>query len=304
MEQGALTEATRTFEHVMAIDRRNKSARERFINFLQVHGQKSRAVREMLILADAYSGSENPAAAARTLSQAAALEPKDAKILEKLAEAQEASGDNEACARTLARLFDFAEVTPDRKATLLSRMVSVAPENIEARDEYIKLLLAQNQNEKAASILRESAEVYARKGEWQQAHDCYDQAAKLQPETVDLLRHLLQEHRSKRNLMYINYARLGDKLAEQGQIDAALSAYGDARAISDSSASLIQKYIDVYVQIAPENAAIPDYLLLAQKHTIAGDKSAAQSTYQHVLLLDPENFEAQAGVTALAKWRA
>lgn len=296
-EQGALNEATQTYERVLAIDRRNKTARERFIHFLQTHGQKTRAVKEMQVLADAYMKSGNAPAAVRTLTQAANLSGSDSAILGDLAEAQAAAGDADAAAQTLMRAaVGIEKKPPAEQIATFKKMLQIAPHNLEARERYGEVLVKQNHLADAAENLRKIAAIHAEAGDIASAEAAYNSAAEYDPETSELLKRLITEHLAAGNarILYVDYVRAGDLFADAGDIDKALDHYRKAREIDDENPDLIQKYLDNYGQIAPEHETIPDLILLAQKCTANGDKKRAFETYNHVLLLDPKNPDAKA----------
>lgn len=294
--KGQFLEATRTFEKVLAIDRRKTDVREKFIEFLQSHGQKSRAVTEMVRLSELYMKSGNHAASLRTLTNAHELDPQNVDVCTFLADAQEAMGESEESVRTLTRAISLlSEEEPEKALDLYRRILQIAPDTLDIRVQYGEHLLKIGKRAEAAANARKMAELYASRGDSGMARSLYDKADQIEPEKPEVLRSLIRQHAGNPSIQYMDYVRYGDALNEAGDIDGALAAYRQARAIDDSKISLIQKCIDAITQIAPEHEALPDYIALADRYMAADDPRRAQQLYEHVLRMDPSNTTARNG---------
>lgn len=299
--KGALVEATRTFEKILTIDRRNSTAREKFIQFLQNYGQKARAVAEMLKLAGIYTSGMDCAAAVRTLSNALSLDPHNPDVCIALADVYELVGNREGAAKSLLRAAVLLQEKEAEKATaIFRRVIDFDARNFDARKRLCDLLIQQNAAPaEIAPNLRKLAEMYSARGEAKAAEDAYELASKYEPESVEKLQNMIEHHEKDADLQYLDYVRYGDQLTSQGMIDKALEAYRKARDINDDRPELIQKYIDALTQIAPENEAIPDYIAIASRFLTLGDHGRAGQIYEHVLRLDPGNPAARLGKTAV-----
>lgn len=294
--RGLIADAIRTYERVLEIDRRKTETRERFIEFLMKNGQQPRAIVEMGALADIYSRAKNHSSALRMLTEAVELQPRNAEAIAALAKGHQNAGNMQEAARQYARAASvIAAQSPKEAVTFYENALAAESDDLELRTAYGQQLRLIGDNVKVAANARKMAELYSARGEMDLASACYDTASENDPETLETLAALVAEHAHDPGLQYLDYVRYGDRLAARGDIDRALEAYRSARALDDESTALIQKYIDAYIQIAPEHEAVNDYLLLAERLLAAGNVSEAMETYDHILLLDPQNNAAKAG---------
>lgn len=294
--KGAFVEATRSYEHVLSMDRRNTGVREKFVAFLLDHGQKSRATVEMKTLAETYQALGDHSAAVRIFERLLALNPGDWDLRVALAEAQGVAGDPKGALATFAVAAEQCERQDITRAITIYHMaLKAAPEDIDLRRKLGECLVRAGDRKRAAENARSLAEIYSARGEYDLAEAAYSKASEYDPETKEMLHEMLLAHAHDPGLQYLDYIRYGDRLAELGEIDAALAAYCEARGLNDERPELIQKYIDALVQIAPEHAAINEYLSLAQSYQASGQKKQAADVYAHILRLDPTNQAAAAG---------
>lgn len=301
-KKGAFVEATQTYEQILAIDRRNPVIREKFISFLQNHGQKGRALAEMRRLADTYISRGNRAAAVNVLVGALAMSPRDPELCLRLAAAYEAVGNHEAATQSYARAASLlADTAPIRAIDLYRKMLEKDPQNTEIRRRLAEAYARAGEQSRAASQARKLAEIHASRGELEQAEAAYRLASANKPESLSALRDAIQLHAHDPMLQYVDLERYGDALMAAGHTDEALDQYRKARALHDDRPRLIQKCIDALCQIAPEREAIPDMLTLAERYLTAGDAAAARNLYERVLRLDPSCVNAKAGRDAAFK---
>jgi cytochrome c-type biogenesis protein CcmH/NrfG len=128
-----------------------------------------------------------------------------------------------------------------------------------------------------------------------------------EPESLEEIQTAIQRDSYDPNLQYVHYVRFGDRLFNEGNVDAALDAYRVARSLHDDRPELIQKCIECVSLIAPEAEAIPDYLVLAEKYLTKHDLMNARNAYDQVRMIDPFNHDARQGletVTAIEKQSA
>lgn len=294
---GKFVEATQTFEKLLTINRRSTAGREHYVEFLQTLGQKSRAVSEMVNLAEQYLASQRAPDALRVLSTAFALSPEDPAIAELLATTAEKCGKtDEAVAHydICARLV--SDDDPAKAAHLLTSLLALAPQRADAREQLARL--HERTGDKAGRLmqLRRLAEHFLAAGDSAKAAGAQSEADALQ---ADALRQL-EERAADRNAppwrRYDDLVMLGDLLGEAGDVDRAIDTYNQARASRDDRPEVIQKVIDLTLMIAPENEAIADMLALAACHAKYGNARKAQETYEQVLALDPGNHQAKAAL--------
>jgi tetratricopeptide (TPR) repeat protein len=293
---GSFEEATRTFERVLAIDRRQRDAREKFIVFLQHAGQKSRAVTEMVKLAEMHSSVCDFVAAAQTLTKAAMLSPHDVNVTEALGEAHALAGNTTAAAEALLKVVRSASGSdPARAVAACRRVVEIDPDNVDAREVIGDLLFGFGERAEAAGNARSLAQLYRSAGQVARAEALEQKAREYEPETVESMRELIRQHEGDQRQLLEDYVRYGDLLAAAGEIDGALGAYREARGIRDDNPELIRKYVNVLMQIAPEHEAIPDLIALAKGYEKTGAVLRALAAYEQVLKLDGKNSIAKAG---------
>jgi tetratricopeptide (TPR) repeat protein len=294
--RGLFVEATRTYERVLAIDRRMTGVRERFITFLKNCGQKTRALAEMVRLGDYFSESGDHTAALRTFSDASVLDPGNLDAAVGLARSQAATGDGPAAAQTIEDILKrAADLPPEDAVPLYRKLLEFAPDHMAVCERLVDQLLAAGERLEAGNFAHRLAELAAQSADIEKAARALRLAEQCAPTELNQLQ--LRANSSERHpaLRYLDLVEAGDRLAGEGDVDRALAAYRAARGIDDSRPELIQKCIDALGQIAPEIEAIPDYLVLAQRYADAGEPARALEIYNHVLLLDAANAVALAG---------
>lgn len=299
--RGQVTEATRTYEKILSIDRRNRDARDRFIAFLLANGQAQKASAELLALAKMQLAAGEAADAARTIARAVEQSPGDVDAYLSLGEARKLCHDTQGAIEALSRALELTEAKSGDSLPILEKLLELDTERLETRLLYEQALATAGRNSDAAANARRIAEIYASRGEIEMAGKAYENATRYEPEDLELLQSLVQEHAYDPNLQYLDLVRLGDKLAETGEIDGALKAYRDARGINDEHVELIEKFIEMLVQIVPEHEVVPDFLALADRCAATGNYARAAEVYGNVLRLDPDNAMARAGEMLVRK---
>ncbi|PKO15989.1 hypothetical protein CVU37_11575 [candidate division BRC1 bacterium HGW-BRC1-1] len=294
VRQGQFVEATKTYEKLMAVNRRSTLGRERFIQFLQTLGQKSRAVAEMTKLAEIYTTSNRHEEATRTLQVAFGLNPENYELADMLAESAEKAGDVgeavAACDTVAARL---EKNDPQKAAALLKKLLNLSPERRDVRERLVALL--ERLSDKAGMVvqLRRLAEQLESEGSAAQAEPLRARATTLAGEARAELEKRADDHSAPPSRRYDDLVTLGDLQTESGDVDEALAAYNQARKIRDDNPVLIRKVIDCRLMVAPEHEALPDMLALAACHAHFGDARKAQEVYEQVLGIDPRNKKAR-----------
>jgi tetratricopeptide (TPR) repeat protein len=159
-----------------------------------------------------------------------------------------------------------------------------------------ELLVRAGENEEAAQQAERLAEIHCARGELDEAESAYHMAAELEPRPLEFLAGAIHTSVHDPCLHYLSYIRYGDRLFEDGEIDAALDNYRSARGLNDERPQLIQKCIDCISLVAPEAEAIPDYVALAERYMAAGEATKARKVYEHIGRVDPFNADARAGL--------
>lgn len=295
--QGKFVEATQTFEKLLTINRRSTAGRERYVEFLHTLGQKSRAVSEMVNLAEQYLASQRAPDALRVLTTAFTLSPEDPAIAELLATTAEKCGKtDEAVAHydICARLV--SDDDPAKAAHLLTSLLALAPQRADAREQLAGL--HERTGDKAGRLmqLRRLAEHHLAAGDAAKAAEAQAEADALQADALGQLEERAADRNAPPWRRHDDLVMLGDMLGEAGDVDRAIDTYNQARAIRDDRPEVIQKVIDLTLMIAPENEAIADMLALAACHAKYGNARKAQETYEQVLALDPGNHQAKAAL--------
>ena len=294
VRQGQFVEATKTYEKLMAINRRSTLGRERFIQFLQTLGQKSRAVAEMIKLAEIYNSSNRHDEATRTLQVAFNLNPENFDVADLLAEsAQKAGNVVEAVAACDMVALRFEKNDPQKSATLLQKLLTLAPDRRDARKRLVALLERLDDKAGMVNHLRRLADQMESEGASEQAEPLRARAAALAGEARTELEKRADDHTAPAAKRYEDLVTLGDLLTDTGEMDEALAAYNQARKLRDDNPALIRKVIDCRLMMAPEHEALPDMLALAACHARFGDARKAQEMYEQVLTLDPRNKKAR-----------
>lgn len=298
--RGMLLEATRTFEKAISQDRRNVTSHEQFIEFLLRHGQRSRAVAEILDLAGLYAETDQYEFALPILEKALSMDPRNADVCTALGEAKAALGNAAGAAASLLTSVDLqADLSLRRRLEIIRRAVALAPESLAARERLRDLLASTDERAEAAANFMAIAELHSSAGNASAARDAFTEALRLNSPSVDAMRSALNRGGNKSVLRYLECSCYGDAFMERGDVDDALEAYKQARDINDEDPALLQKYIDALIQVAPEQEAIPDMLRLASLYVSNSDTPNASELYRHVLLLDPECSEAKTGLQRL-----
>ncbi len=295
--KGQFVEATRTFEKVLTINRRDTAAREQFIAFLKNCGQKTRAIAEMVKLADIQRAAKHSRDAQKTLAGALALNPDDPEVCLALALSSDEAGDRSgAVAHFDKASLLLAPENPAKAADAMRQALRLDPDRLDIRERLAAQLESSGDLAGAAAAQRELAGAYERLGRPESASASRQKASTMAPRLLAMLRERLAAPPADPERRYADCVALGDLLAERGDVDEALKSYQQARAIRDDSPDLIQKVIDNLVMIVPEHEAIADFLALAACHARFGDPKKAQDIYAHVLLLDPHNATAKAAL--------
>lgn len=294
--RGQIEEATQVYERVIAVDRRTSSIREKFITFLEIIGQKERAIAETIRLADMEIGSGRRERGVSRLNAALAQNPRDSELCLSLG-----------CANELAGNFDAALTNYAQAASILNgeqtgqgvevykRILKADPGSTRVRQRPGGQLFLSVSPSEAAANARKLAGIHSVRGEMDLAEAAYEMASQYEPETLEALREAIKLHDYDPSLQYLDYLRLGNRLFDLGVVDQALDAYRSARELTDEKPEIIQKCIDALTQIAPEHEAIPDYLALGERYVAMNKGELAMATYDQVLLLDPQNADAIAG---------
>lgn len=302
VKKGQFQEATRTFERILTIDRRQRDIREKFIQFLLSAGQRSRAIAEMARLADVCSAMGDYGSAVKWLSNAHALLPTDLNILESLAEAYARAGNAVAAAEHFYKLARACAPTDVwRAVAACRRTLELVPEHRPTREMFSPLLMQIGERAEAAANALALAELYRAAGETESAARQEALARQYEPETVESLTKKIREEGHDPKKLYENLVRLGDLLYQAGDIDRALEHYRRARQIDDSNPELIRKYVNSLLQIAPEHEAIADMIELARSYENRGAALRALETYEQILKIDSGNTVAKAGRRRMRK---
>jgi tetratricopeptide (TPR) repeat protein len=302
IKKGQFQEATRTFERILSIDRRQTDVREKFIQFLLGAGQRSRATAEMAKLADLYMAKGDYASATRWLANAHALNPADLNVLESLAEAYARAGNANAAAEHFYKLAAHcAEGDPWRAVSACRRVVDLVPDHRPTREIFSQLLMKVGERVEAAANALALAELYRGAGESELAEQQEKLAREYEPETIESLSAKLEKEKLDPATQYDYLVRLGDLYYQAGDVDRALEQYRRARQIDNSNPELIRKYVNALLQIAPESEAIADLIELASSYEGRGAALRALETYEQVLKIDARNQAAKAGRTRMRK---
>ncbi|MGC8739898.1 MAG: tetratricopeptide repeat protein [Candidatus Sumerlaeaceae bacterium] len=302
IKKGQFQEATRTFERIISIDRRQREVRERFIQFLQSAGQRSRAIAEMVKLADLCMSTGHYADAVRWLGNANALNPSDLNVLESLAEAYARASNPDAAAEHFYKLARACrETDPWRAVAACRRTVELVPHHRPTREIFSDLLMTVRERAEAAANALVLAELYRSSGEMERAREQENLAKQYEPETIESLSAKLEAAHLEPAKRYEYLVRLGDLVYQAGDVDRAIECYRKAREIDNSSPELIRKYVNALLQIAPEHEAIADLIELARSYEGRGAALRALETYEMVLKIDAKNPVAKAGRTRMRK---
>ncbi len=302
IKAGQFQEATRTFERILAIDRRQRDVREKFIQFLQSAGQRSRAITEMAKLAELCMAMGDSANAIRWLSNAHALNPTDLNILELLAEAYARAGNATAAAEhfyKVARLARNSDVW--RAVNACRKVVELVPEHRPTREIFSELLMEVGERVEAAANARVLAELYREAGESELAEKQEKLAKEYEPESIASLAQKLSQGSLPPRVEYDYLVRLGDLYYQEGDVDRAIDAYRRARQIDNSNPELIRKYVNALFQISPETEAIADLIELAKSYEDRGAALRALEAYEQVLKIDSRNPIAKEGRNRMRK---
>ncbi|MCX7625579.1 MAG: tetratricopeptide repeat protein [Candidatus Sumerlaeaceae bacterium] len=303
IKKGQFQEATRTFERILSIDRRQRDVREKFIQFLQSAGQRSRAIAEMIKLADVCMAMGDYSNAIRWLANANALNPSDLNVLESLAEAYARAGNADAAAEHFYKLVrQCAETDPWRAVAACRRILDLVPGHRPTREIFSELLMKVGERAEAAANALALAELLRNSGEHELAKEQERLARQYEPETIESLTEKLKRSKdADPSQRYEWLVRLGDLAYQAGDIDLAIESYRKAREIENSNPELIRKYVNALLQIAPEHEAIADLIELARSYEGRGAALRALETYEQVLKIDAKNPIAKAGRSRMRK---
>lgn len=302
IKKGLFQEATRTFERILSIDRRQRDVREKFIQFLQSAGQRSRAIAEMVKLADLCMSTGHYTDAVRWLANANALNPSDLNVLESLAEAYARAGNANAAAEHFYKLARACrETDPWRAVAACRRTVELVPDHRPTREIYSELLMKVGERAEAAANALALADLYRSAGEIELANEQERLAKQYEPETIESLTKKVEQENLEPAQRYEYVVRLGDLLYQAGDVDRAIDCYRKAREIDNSNPELIRKYVNALLQIAPEHEAIADLIELARSYEGRGAALRALETYEMILKIDAKNPVAKAGRTRMRK---
>ncbi|AXA36147.1 MAG: tetratricopeptide repeat protein [Candidatus Hydrogenedentota bacterium] len=302
VKKAQFVEATRTFERILAIDRRQRDVREKFIAFLLNTGQRQRAVAEMVKLSELYALAGDFAAAARTLARAHSLNPTDVNITESLAENYARAGMHSAAVEHYSQVVRACEETDiTRAVSACRRILEIDPDHLATRLVFSPLLMRLGERAEAAANALYLAELYRANGQTDKASEYEARAKEYEPETVESLRARLGQKGLAPKDRYDALVRLGDLLYQQGEIDGALQSYRQARDIDDTNPELIRKYVQALMQIAPEHEALADLIALARCYENKGAALRALEAYEQVLRIDSRNQVAKAGRARMRK---
>jgi tetratricopeptide (TPR) repeat protein len=297
-KQDSLLEATQTYEQALAIDRKNVDVREKFVQFLLDHGQRPRAIVEMRRLAETHMRRGNRAVVLAVLQKAQAINPRDAETALRIVATQEVVEELAEADKAMALASALVEEHPiDQGIETIREVLGAYPQSLLLRRKLVDMLLSTDRREEAATEARLAAELACSAGDFDHAESLYRTVSDFVSESANDLREAIQRHAYDPNLQYMDLIRLGDWLAYRGYPEKALDEYRRARALVDDRPSLIQRCIDAILQFQPEDEAIPDYLLLAERHLSLGQYTRSRKAYEHVLKLDSSNAQARAGRT-------
>jgi len=302
IRKGQYQEATRTFEHILSIDRRQRDIREKFIQFLLGAGQRGRALAEMVKLADICTLMGDYNTAVKWLVNAHALNPNDLNILESLADAYAKAQNPVAAAEHYFKLVRAcASQDVYRAVEGCRRILELVPDHRPTREIFSSLLMQIGERAEAAANALALAELYRAAGDEELAAKQEQLAKEYEPETIESLSKRLQQDKDNPQRLYEDLVRLGDLYYLAGDVDRALEHYRQARQIDDSSPELIRKYVNAFLQIAPEHEAIQDLIELARSYEGRGAALRALETYEQVLKIDAQNKVAKAGRVRMRK---
>jgi tetratricopeptide (TPR) repeat protein len=303
IKKGQFQEATRTFEHILSIDRRQRDVREKFIQFLQSAGQRSRAIAEMVKLAELCMSMGDYSGAVRWLANANALNPSDLNILELLAEAYARAGNTNAAAEHYFKVArQCAATDPWRAVAACRRTLELEPDHRPTREIFSQLLMKVGERAEAAANALALAEILRNIGENELAKEQERLAKEYEPETIESLTAKLEQSKTGDPAQRYEWlVRLADLTYQSGEIDKAIEYYRQARQIDNSNPELIRKYVNALLQIAPEHEAISDLIELARSYEGRGAALRALETYEQILKIDAKNPVAKAGRSRMRK---
>lgn len=297
---GNIDGAIQTYEEVLGRSPDNTAVRGRYASFLLARGSRHRALAEMKALANIYLQNNDPAAAAEVLNGAMSLSPRDAELCLELAKAQERAGLADEARISYARATAILANTAAVKGIdTYRRILSVDETNTAVRLRLVELLIKAGDTMEAAREARTLAEIHISKGELPEAEHAYSLVDQCEPQSLQEIKDAIQRDSYDPSLQYLHYVRLGNHYFNNGDVDQALDAYRTARSLHDDQTDLIQKCIDCLSLIAPEAEAIPDYLVMAEKHLLAGDLQRARESYKKVRMIDPFNNDARCGIESV-----
>ena len=179
----------------------------------------------------------------------------------------------------------FQEGRWDKAIAEFKRLVSLTPEDLNARnmlgDAFLKKGFVKEAYDEYAFV----SEGYTKKGEGEKANSIYKKMSKLEVNNLDAAQ--------QRKLRVISLIVKGDGAFEAGKYEEAAQTYQEVANIDTQNMEVVAKLADIYARLGRNREAAPCFLAVAKFYLENRLFKRALVFFQKVVELDPSNMDAR-----------
>jgi tetratricopeptide (TPR) repeat protein len=291
--KGAVVEAMRAYEKLLQVHPSNPSCREEFVQFLFDQGQVSRGIEESRALADLLGADDKPHEAGRVLERALNYAPDEIDMRQKLADVYLKTNRRGLALdafRSLARHFEQAGDLR-RLLDIIEQIVAIDPLNLDYRQRMVELYFRNGMEEQGCRQALALADQCLER----EMHDLAEREIRrvlnVRKDDAELWRRLIDTHLKIGQMSDLlpDLHVLADLYQSRGKIKDAIGIYRMIMQCEPNNAAVLQRYIDLYMEIGLEQDLVEDYMRLADLKSKAGDIAGAGRVYQHLATALPDD---------------
>ncbi len=305
MRKGAVVEATHAYEKILEYHPDSTIARDELIQFLLEQGQISRAVVETRTLADLLESQAEVADMGRVLERALNYAPDELELRRRLAGVYLRTNRRGLALesfRSLARLHEQAGER-DRLVEVVEQIVRIDPLNVEWRQRLIDLAQELGRRDLAVEHLRALAVQYGERGLLDLAEQALRRLLDWDPRDLKVVEDLVRTHLQIGSAAEIipDLIMLAELYVQQGRLKDAVSAYKHVVEHDGDNIQILNRYVELYIQIGLEQDLVEVYLRLAELHARRSETADAARIYQHLLTITPGDATVSSLLSTLAR---
>jgi tetratricopeptide (TPR) repeat protein len=299
---GAILEATKIYEKILAIAPQQLDLRDRFIEFLVLHAQTTRAIPESYQLVGLCLENHQPRKALRVLDRVARHVTDDPDYHHLLGRVHRELNSRGMAAKCFERAADIYRTAGNtvRQIEVLRELLKIDSLNLEVRQRMIEALVGSEQKSEAVSAMEELGRTYMERGLPDLAQAEYRRIIAIDPTRQSAWESLFSatERFGKAEDLAPDYIAFAEQMADLGNPAKAIEYLKKIVTMEIPDVQLRKKYIDLYLRAGKPKEIVEDIIALAQTLVESGNVDEAIQYFERAMSIDPGNTKARDLLTA------